>query len=142
MPGIVVRRKHGPRSHEVAEAVTGGQLIEGRAASKVGVAGAGSKRVLGVAIGDAVPASSFNPAPVNGVLNAAPLPNRVALASRGDEVPVKYAAAAAFGQKLKAAAAGTVTPVVDGDDAQLIVGKCIEPAGVTVANAIGFMEVL
>lgn len=142
MSGIAVRRKHGPRSHEVAEAIVGGQLVEGRASSKVGVAGAGSKKVLGVAIADAVPASAFNPAPVNGVLNAAPLPNRVGLASRGDEVPVKYAATATFGQKLKAAAAGTVTPFVDGDDAQLLVGKCIEPAGVTTANTIGFMEVL
>lgn len=142
MPGIVVRRKHGPRSHEVVENILGGQLVEGRAASKVGVAAAASKRVLGVAIGDAVPASSFNAAPVNGVLNAMPLPNRVGLASRGDEVPVKYAAVATFGQKLKAASAGRVTPFVDGDDAQLLVGKCIEPAGVTVVDAIGFMEVL
>lgn len=142
MPGIVVRRKHGPRSHEVVEAIVGGQLVEGRASSKVGVAAAGSKRVLGVAIADAVPASTFNPGLVNGVLNAAPQPNRVGLASRGDEVPVTYAAAATFGQKLKAGATGKVTPVVDGDDAQLIVGKCIEPAGVTTVNAVGYMEVL
>jgi len=141
MPGIPVRRQHGPRSHEVVEAIVGGQLVEGRAASKVGVAAAGSKRVLGVAIADAVPASAFNAAPVNGILNAAPLPNRVGLASRGDEVPVKYAATATFGQKLKAAANGTVTPVADGDDAQLVVGVCIEPAGVTTANTVGQMEV-
>lgn len=142
MSGIVVRRKHGPRSHEVAETIVGGQCVEGRASSKVGVAAAGSKRFLGVALADAVTAASFTPGPVNGVVNAAPLPNRVGLAGRGDEVPVVYAAVATFGQKLKCAAAGKVTPFVDGDDAQLLIGKCIEPAGVTVVNATGFMEVL
>lgn len=142
MPGIPVRRKHGPRSHEVVEAIVGGQCVEGRAASKVGVAAAASKRFLGVAIADAVPASAFNPAPVSGVLNAMPLPNRVGLAKSGDEVPVVYAAVATFGQRLKCAAAGKVTPFVDADDPQLLIGKCIEPAGVTVVNATGFMEVL
>lgn len=142
MPGIPVRRKGGIRSHEVVEAITGGQLVEGRASSKVGVASAGTKRFLGVAIADAVPATDFAPGVVNGVLNAAPKPNRVGLAHAGDEVPVKYAATATFGQRLKAAANGTVTPFVDADDAQLLVGKCIEPAGVTVANTVGYMEVL
>ncbi|XBB66857.1 hypothetical protein ABFU82_22535 [Nocardioides sp. WV_118_6] len=144
MPGIPVRTQGGVQSYEVAENVTGGQVVEARAATKVGVAAANSTKVLGVAIADAVPTSAFNPEPVNGVLNAAPLPHRVGLAKSGDEVPVTYAADATFGQKLKAAAAGKVTPFVSGTDTDpaLIVGTCTEPAGVTIATkATGLMRV-
>lgn len=141
MSGIAVRRKGGVQSFAVAETVTGGQLVEARAASVVGVAAAGSTKVLGVAIADAVPSADFNDAPVNGVLNADPKPNRVGLAHSGDEVPVTYAANAAFGDKLIAAANGQVTPAGAAPDARTIVGTCTEPAGVTVAtNAVGLMR--
>lgn len=140
MGGIAVTRKTGPRSYEVVEAVTGGQLCEGRAASKIGVAAAGSRRVLGVAIDDAVPVADFEPEPVNGVLNANPKPNRAGLAYGGDEVPVKYAAACTFGTKVKAASLGRVTPMVAADDPDLLVGTCTEPAGITVADTVGLMR--
>lgn len=141
MSGIPVRRKGGVQSFEVAENVVGGQLVEARAASQVGVAGADSAAVLGVAIADAVPVGSFDAAPVNGVLNAAPQPNRVGIAHAGDEVPVTYAAAADFGVLLVAAANGQVTPFVPAaagaaPNAHLIVGRCVEPAGVA-AGAVG-----
>lgn len=145
MSGIPVRTKGGVQSYEVVEAVVGGKLIEARAASQVGIAAANSTKVLGVAIADAVPVADFEPAPVNGVLNAAPLPNRVGLAKSGDEVPVVYAANASFGQKLKAAAAGEVTPFVSGVDTDpaLIVGTCTEPAGVVIATkATGLMRTI
>lgn len=145
MSGIPVRRKGGVQSFEVAENVTGGQLIEARAASQVGVAAANTTKFVGVAIADAVPASSFNAAPVNGVLNADPQPNRVGVAHSGDEVPVTYAAAAAFGDQLVAAANGQVTPYVPAaagaaPNAHLIVGRCTEPAGVA-AGAVGLMRI-
>lgn len=141
MPGIPITRKHGPRSFEVVEAVTGGQLVEARAASKVGVAAAGTTKCLGVAIADAVPASAFNGEPVNGVLNADPKPNRAGLAHSGDEVPVTYSGAAAFGDKLVATATGKVAPAGATPDARTIVGTCVEPAGVA-ADAVGLMRTL
>lgn len=143
MSGIPVVRKTGPRSFPVSANVTGGQLCAPSTGGNIAPAGAGSTKVLGVAINDAVPASSFEEGPVNGVLNAAPKPNRAALAYGGDEVPVTYAANAAFGDKLKAAAAGAVTPFVSGTDTDpaLVVGICTEPGGVVVATkAVGLMR--
>jgi hypothetical protein len=46
------------------------------------------------------------------VLNAAAFPQRVGVCYGGDEVPVTYTNAAAFGDKLIAAALGQVTPAV------------------------------
>lgn len=139
MPGIPIKRKTGPRSWEVVEAVAGGQLCEGRAASKIGVAAAGTFKFLGVAIADAVPALAFSAVPVNGVLNANPSPNRAGLAYGGDEVPVIYLNAAGFGDKLIAAAAGKATPAGVAPDARTIVGTCTEPGGV-LAGAVGLMR--
>lgn len=136
MPSIPMRTQGGPQSYDVAEAITGGQLVEGRANSTVGKAAAGSTKVLGVALNDAVTAASINTGVVNGVLNAAPAETRVVVAKSGVEVPVTYAADATFGQRLKAAANGTVTPFVSGTDTDpaLIVAICTEPDGVTVAT--------
>jgi hypothetical protein len=55
-------------------------------------------------------------------------------------VPVKFAAAAAFGDRLIAAAAGTVTPAGATPDARTIVGFCAELAGVAL-NGTGLMRV-
>lgn len=145
MSGKSVRTKGGIQSYEVAEAVTGGHLAEGRASSKIGLAAAGSLKVLGGIVNDAVPVSSFNPEPVNGVLNANPLPNRAGLAKSGDEMDIEYAADATFGARLKAAAGGKVTPFVSGTDTNpcLVVAICTEPAGVTIsANAFGLTRIL
>lgn len=143
MSGIPVTRKHGPRSFPVSATVTGGQLCAAGAGGEIAPAGANSTKVLGVAINDAVPVADFESGTVSGVLNAAPKPNRAALAYGGDEVPVTYAADAVFGDKLKAAAAGTVTPFVSGTDTDpaLIVGTCTQPEGVDVSeNAVGLMR--
>ncbi len=143
MSGIPVTRKHGPRSFPVSATVTGGQLCAAGAGGEIAPAGANSTKVVGVAINDAVPIADFEPGVVDGVLNAAPKPNRAALAYGGDEVPVTYAADTAFGAKLKAAAAGTVTPFVSGTDTDpaLVVGICTQPEGVDVSeNAVGLMR--
>lgn len=136
MSAIAQTRKTGPKSYPVAEAVTGGQLVEGRADSEVGVAAAGSVKVLGVALNDAV--ATLVTDPVGGVLDTAPTLTRTSVA-KGVEVPVTYAAAAAFGDKLIAAANGQVTPAGAAPDARTIVGECTELAGVaagaTVAQA-------
>lgn len=134
MAGIPQVRKAGPRTYTPAELILGGQVVEARAASRIGVAGAGSVKTLGVAINDAINPEGITTEPViaNGrsVLNAAPLATVVSVVDSGIEVPVKYAAPAAFGDRLKAAAAGTVTPMAAGDDARVYVGKCTQPAGV------------
>lgn len=133
MPEIPIRRKHGGRSYPAAETIVGGQLVEGRAASKAGVAAAGSFKVLGVARNDAVAALVTEP--VNGILDTAPTGTRVGV-EKNVEVPVKYAAAAAFGDKLVAASNGRVTPAGATPDARTIVGECTELGGVDAADTV------
>lgn len=133
MAAIPQVRKTGPKSYPAAGAIAGGQLVEGRAGSVAGVAAAGSVRVLGVALNDAV--ATLVTDPVNGVLNTAPTETRVNVA-RGEELPVTYAAAAVFGDALVAAANGQVTPAGATPDARTIVGRCTELAGVA-AGAVG-----
>jgi hypothetical protein len=133
MPAIPIRRKTGAKSYVAAEAIVGGQLVEGRTASKAGVAAAGSVKVLGVAGNDAV--ATLVTEPVNGVLDTAPLGTRVHV-EHAVEAPVKYAAVAAFGDKLIAASNGRVTPAGANPDARTIVGECTEPGGVTVVDSV------
>ncbi|MGN7134567.1 hypothetical protein ACTHQY_14975 [Rhodococcoides corynebacterioides] len=144
MPGIPMTFQKGQRTFTPVEAILGGQLVEGRTGG-IGVAAAGSVRVVGVAIADAQPPSALvtTPQTVNGrsVLDAAPLATSVTVVSAGTEVPVKYSANAAFGDKLVATAGGTVAPAGATPDARTIVGKCTEPGGVAFAtNPVGLMQ--
>lgn len=145
MPSVAIVLKQGPKSFQPAELIVGGQLVEARAASRIGVAAAGSTKVIGVALVDGVnpEAISTTPAIVSGrpVLNTALLPTQVAVAYGGMEVPVTYSGAAAFGDKLIAAAAGTVAPAVAADiDARAIVGICSQPLGVA-QGGVGLMRI-
>lgn len=130
---------NGPETYEVNSAVKGGMLVQARTDGKVEPAAAGSVLVLGVAEIDAKPYT--NPVTTDGdgfeSINISPLPTHVTVGF--GRYPVTYAADAAFGAALKAAANGTVTPWVSGTDAaNLIVGWCDEPAGVVVATkAVG-----
>lgn len=127
MSAITVIFEKGPRTYTVTEAVAGGQLVEGRTSSAVGVAGAGSTTVLGVALKDATNATPS-------ATDAYPL-NATVPVARDVEVYMTYAANCAFGKAVKAAASGQVTPWVSGTDAaDLIVGRCREVAGVTNGN--------
>lgn len=143
MPAVAQITKTGPRTYTPAEALLGGQLVEGRGSGRIGVAAAGSTRVLGVALTDAIApeAVSTTATVVNGrpTLLAAILPTAVAIAYSGDEVPVTYTAAAAFGDALIAAAGGQVTPAGAGADPRAIVGRCTAPAGVA-AGATGLVR--
>jgi len=148
MPGIPQVTKAGPRTYTPAddETILGGQVVEARDGGRIGVAAAGSVRVLGVAVTDAVAPEDLvlTPTVVGGrsVLNAAPLPTTVAVAYGGIEVPVVYAAAAAFGDLLIAAAAGRVTPAGATPDARTIIGRCTAPEGVSGAGVVGLMRTL
>lgn len=135
MSGVLPNTKMGPRTFEVSAAVTGGQLVEvDGTTGKVKPAGAGSALVLGVAAANAMPAGSDT----NN--NYATYRPHVAVYYGGYEMPVTYAANAAFGVLLKSAANGQVTPWVSGTDAAgLIVGRCTEPGGVSSGN-VGLMR--
>ena len=142
MPGIHQQLTDDPVSCEVVEPVLGGQFVETRAASAgatqrcVGVAGAASATVVGVALIDAAPvAAQANP------LLIASYPVATAVAIQG-EVNVTYAANATYGARLKVAAAGQVTPWISGtDNPSLIVGYCAVPGGVASA-AVGVVRLL
>lgn len=137
MPGVIPRFKTGPITYQVAEAVKGGQLVEARAASKIGVAAAGSFKVLGVATKDARPPQSGASVDADGfpVQSLVEITDNTAVDDNG-WYPLTYAANAAFGDALIAAANGQVTPAGAAPDARSIVGYCAEPAGV-VAGAVG-----
>lgn len=121
-----------------------GQLVEATAGGVVQPASAGSATNLGVALhialgtDPAVPGVTSYNASVLDESAATPYPGTLSVSP--GIFNVTYAAAATFGAKLKAAANGQVTPWVSGTDAAgLIVGICVEPAGVaggaTVAKA-------
>jgi len=126
MSGVHYTLQHGPDTVEVSAAVTGGQLVEvDGTTGKVKPAGAGAVDVLGVAANDANPAGSDTD---TNYANARP---HVAIYYTPVDIPVTYAGAATFGQKLVAAADGEVTPYTAGTSTfDQIVGVCTEPGGV------------
>lgn len=147
MPGTPQVTKTGPRTYTPAdnELVTGGHLVEGKTGGRIGLATAGSAKVLGVALGDASAPEDQVLAPTivggRSVLNAVIAATEVAVAYGGVEVKVEYAAAAAFGDLLVAASNGRVTPAGATPDARTIVGRCTEPAGITAAGQYGLTRV-
>ena len=147
MPTVNVVTHIGQRSYTPAagQFITGGQLVEGTDGSRIKVAAAGSTRVLGVALYDAVAPEDQFPATtpvVQGrpVVFMGALPKIVAVASDGAEVPMVYATAAAFGDRLVAAANGQVAAAGATPDARAIVGRCTAPAGVA-AGATGLATI-
>ncbi|SIH82628.1 hypothetical protein [Mycobacteroides abscessus] len=148
MPGISQVTKTGPRTYtpKAGVSIKGGQLVEGLTGGRIQPAAAGSVKVVGVALTDAIAPEDLVLAPTTGsdgrsVLNTVVPPTKVACAYGAIEVPVTYAADAAFGDALVAAANGTVTPAGATPDARAIVGKCTEPGGVVVATkAVGLMR--
>lgn len=143
MAGIAQVTQGGPKTFTPASGSTilGGQLVEAAAAGRIVVAAAGSVKVLGAALTDAVapeqfPGANTTDALGRPVVSAVKIPTTVAVAYSGTEVKLTYAAAANFGDRLVAAAAGKVTPAGATPDARTIVGICTEPAGVA-ANATG-----
>lgn len=145
MGSIQTRFTDGPRTYEAVEALTGGQLVEARAGGVelpgCGPAAANSVKVLGVAQKDASvhPGNSLPRVPVAGVLDVTLAPSEVAVINDGF-VPVKYSTAAAYGDRLVAAAAGTVAPAGATPAAGQVVGWCAEKGGVA-QNATGLTRI-
>ena len=135
MSGIRPHLSHqGPNTYPVSAAVKGGQLVAPTTGKNVGPAGAASPYVLGVAEIDARPFQNAVSVDSDGfdTIIVSPLPQEVSVGFGRYEVT--FAANAGFGQALKSAANGAVTPLLDADPAGLKVGYCDEPGGVVVAT--------
>ena len=139
MSGSLPHYRLGPSSYQVSALVAGGLLVVGDSSgTTVSVAGAAALNVLGVAGNDASPIVSqagTTTAYGDTLVDISVLPDYVSV-YHGADMHVTYAANAAFGQLLKAAANGTVTPWVSGTDTlpATIVGRCTQPGGVTVST--------
>lgn len=115
-------------SFTCAEAIVGGQLVERRTGSRlVGVAGANSVRVAGVARWDVPAARASIQGPQVGDGNEL-------VVARCVVIPVTFTGAAVAGDPLVATAAGQVTPAGAAPDARFIVGQAFEDVG---AGAVG-----
>lgn len=140
MSGVLPTFKHSPVTREVLEAVKGGQLVEARATGdgkRVGVAAAGSLKVLGVAGNDAYPVGTANTGTTGGGYPFVDIsiPDQYVAVERNAYYKLTYAGAVAFGESVKAAANGQVTKWVSGTDvADAKIGKCEEPGGVAAAG--------
>lgn len=136
MSGVRPRLSHaGPATYKVGAAVKGGQIVGPHAtAGTVGPAAADSLVVLGVAEIDAKPAVSAVSTDADGfeTINVSPLPEHTTVGF--GRYVVTYTANAAFGQALKAGAAGAVTPIAADGDPRLVIGYCDEPLGVVFAT--------
>ena len=138
MAGVHHKFLNGPITYTVVETIRGGQGVEGRTGSVVGVSGANSLKFLGIATRDAIPSSVDT---VNGTTPSGFAFVDTSGAEATDAIAyegcwsVTYTAACAFGQGVKCAAAGAFAPWVDGTDtAGTRVGQSREPGGVAAAG--------
>jgi hypothetical protein len=143
MAGVVPFQQKGGVTFQASVAVVGGMIVEsdGAVPAMIRPCSAGSLKVIGIAVTDAIPVGTVQDPTVLDApssTNLSPIPPYVSVESIG-VWPVVFAAVAVFGQRLKAAAAGQVTPLIDGTDTDpsLCIGTCYTPAGVTVIGAVG-----
>lgn len=118
--GAPIKRRNAEKSFVPGVAITAGTLVIVDTSNLAQIAGAAAKNVMGVCLYNCDTAADFSAS------LAAPTGDRCVVGMHG-EYRVTYAAAAAVGEFLKAAAAGAVTPYVTGTDSyELIVGYCTE----------------
>ena len=135
----------GPKTFTPASGVTilGGQVVEALAGGRIQPAGAGSAKVLGAALTDAIApeqaGASTTDAFGNPVIAAVAVPTTVAVAYGGAEVRVTASAAVAFGDLVIATANGRVGPAGATPAAATVVGRVTEPAGIA-ADATGLIR--
>src|ERR1019366_8896087 len=142
MAGSLPHYKLGPDSYQVSALVAGGTLvIADSSGNTVSTAGAGALNVLGVAGNDASPIVSqagTTTAYGDTLVDISVLPDYVAV-YHGADMHVTYAANAAFGQLLKAAANGQVSALVAGGT--LVIadssGNTVSTAGAGALNVLG-----
>lgn len=140
--GIPVRYTDQPITYAVSDAVNGGQVVQADQTASatngvptVKVAAATSKLAIGVAIRPAAPAGT-DPA-----TDAAARPPNTTVARRGMVVPVTFKALSKFGDRLKCAATGCVTPAGATFTPKLVVGINVDPNGEVAATATGYMQI-
>jgi hypothetical protein len=141
---VVAHNRFGPDTYEVNVAVKGGQLVEPDTGGKIKVAVAGSLKVLGVALYGALPAStsqsstsSYDETVID---HSVPQPH-VAVAFTGT-FKLTCDDAVVFGDYVQVGALGAVkkapvSPAVG--DSRLLVGKVVEPNGIS-AGAKGLIR--
>lgn len=142
MTSVVMNKIHGPETYFVRSAVDGGQLVQAHLATKqVEPATADSALVMGVALYPAAPADTTGGAGTtfggNPTFDRSGLQGEVAVAFTG-VVKLKATAAIAWGDLVKAGAAGSVVPI-GASAATLIVAQCTDPDGVA-SGAWGFFR--
>lgn len=109
-------------TYNCAEAIVGGQLVEHRAGSRqIGVAGAASTKVAGVALHD-VPAARTS---IQGLQVGDGMEEVVASACF---IKVTASGAVAVGDTLVAAAAGRASAAGAAPDARTVIGRAVEAA--------------
>lgn len=138
MGSIQPRFTNGPRTYEAVEALSGGFVVEARAGGvdnpAVGIAADASASVIGVAQKDASPTGGQPRTPEAGVLDVTMAPREVAVINDG-HVPLKYAAAAAYGALVCSAGSGSVRPAAASDIAAgAVIGRCVEKDGVALGG--------
>lgn len=143
MPPVALRTSVGGigyrTSYTPVEPLVGGQLVEARPLGALpgkracGVAAAGSLLVAGVAQDDISATAGSIQGPKVGDEHA-----ETVLAY--GEVPVTFAAAAAAGQALIAAANGQVTPAGATPDARTVIGFCRSNAVAAGAVGLAFIK--
>lgn len=142
MASVIANKIHGPETYFVNEAVDGGQLVQAHIASKkVEVADADSALVMGVALYPAAPAGTTGGDGTtfggNPTFDRSGLQEEVAVAFTG-VFKLKATANVAWGDLVKAGAAGSVVPI-GASAATLIVAQCVDPDGVA-SGAWGFFR--
>lgn len=134
--------RSGPRTYAVTGVVAAGQMVSAdqtvttNGQESVKVSAAGDLKVIGVAITDAAPAGT------DSATDAAARPAYTTVASTGVVGPVTFAAASKFGDRLKAAANGQVTPFVDGTDTDPSLVVAINVTASVAANGTGNIELV
>lgn len=144
MTSTLAKFSTGPANYEAVEAIDGTQFVEARAGGVslpgVGVAAAGSVKVVGIAQKPASPTGGAPRVPVAGVLNVTLAPTEVAVYDNGQTVPnVLFSGAAAYGDRLVVGANGGVAQAGATPDARAIVGWCKSRGGVA-AGARGVVK--
>lgn len=143
MAGINILYNDQPTTALVSAVVAGGQFVDADQTNSttnesptVAPSVAASKLCMGVALRDAAPAGTDSSS------DAAARPINTTVAGSGLTVPVTFAAASVYGDRIKVATGGKATPWVDGTDTDVaeIVAINVDPGGTVAENAVGYVK--
>jgi hypothetical protein len=137
MPGVLPTFDRGPLTFSANVNISGGQLVTPDGTTgRIKPTTASTDRVLGVALGDAAGVAGLPGDTTdfwgNSIANMNPFPpNETAVANTGIFKLLNGSGATiAFGALVMAAANGGITAFT-GTDATQVVGRCVEPGGIS-----------